>query len=79
MSIEIARANMISGLQRLAEEFKSSAAGLAALRSAEGLMDAETRAFIEQLNRAASQLTLMAERAENSLLAQNRHERKEPD
>jgi hypothetical protein len=45
MSIEIARANMISGLQRLAEEFKSSAAGLAALRSAEGLMDAETRAF----------------------------------
>jgi hypothetical protein len=79
MSIEIARANMISGLQRLAEEFKSSAAGLAALRSAEGLMDAETRAFIEQLNRAASQLTLMAERAENSLQAQNRHELNEPD
>jgi signal transduction histidine kinase len=79
MSIEIARANMISGLQRLAEEFKSSAAGLAALRSAEGLMDAETRAFIEQLNRAASQLTLMSERAENSFLAQNRHELKEPD
>jgi hypothetical protein len=75
MSIEIARANMISGLQRLAEEFKASAA----LRSAEGLMDADTRAFIEQLNRAASQLTLMAEGAENSLLAQNGHEPNEPD
>jgi len=69
MSIEIAKANMISGLQRLAEEFKSSAAGLGALRRAEGLMDAETSAFIEQLNRTASQLTLLAEEAENSLRA----------
>jgi hypothetical protein len=66
MSIAIAKINMVSGLQRLAEEFKSSAAGLGALRSAEGLMDAETSAFIEQLNRAASQLTLLAEEAENS-------------
>jgi hypothetical protein len=66
MSIEIARANMISGLQKLAEEFKSSAAGLDALRRAEGLMDAETIAFIERLNRAASQLTLLAKEAEKS-------------
>jgi hypothetical protein len=63
MSVEIARANMVSGLQKLAEEFASSAAGLAALRSAEGLMDTETAEFIDQLKRASAQLTLLANQA----------------
>ena len=66
MSIEIARANMVSGLQKLAEEFASSAAGLAALRSAEGLMDAETTAFIDHLKRASAQLTLLADEADEA-------------
>jgi hypothetical protein len=65
MSIEIARANMVTGLQKLAEEFASSATGLAALRNAEGLMDTETAAFIDQLNRASAQLNLLASDAGN--------------
>jgi hypothetical protein len=59
---------MVSSLRRLSEEFKASADGLGALRSAEGLMDLETSAFIRQLNHAASQLTLMADETENSPL-----------
>jgi hypothetical protein len=70
MSIEIARANMISGLQKLAEEFASSAAGLAALRSAEGLMDTETAEFIDELKRASAQLTLLANEADEAARSQ---------
>jgi hypothetical protein len=60
MSTESARANMISELVRLAEEFESSAKGLDALRSAEGLMDAESADFIEQLRYTSSELRRLA-------------------
>lgn len=59
MSTEIAK-DMISRLEQLAEEFESSAAGLKALRNAEGLMDAETLALVDYLNQTASQLRVLA-------------------
>ena len=63
MSTEMAK-DMISRLEQLAEEFESSAAGLKALRTAEGLIDAETIAFTGHLNRTASQLRGLAREAE---------------
>ncbi|HEY0290366.1 MAG TPA: hypothetical protein VGC62_25725 [Pseudomonas sp.] len=66
MSTEVARANMISELSRLAEDFESTAAGLSALRNAERLMDDDSADFIDQLRYTSSQLRILARKAENS-------------
>ncbi|MGS0737819.1 hypothetical protein ACVBEG_15015 [Pseudomonas sp. GG8] len=74
MSTEIARAHMISELSRLAEEFEFSAAGLSALRKAEGLIDTESADLISQLLYTSSQLRALADAAEKGIKDQSKAE-----
>ncbi len=60
MSKEIEK-DMKSRLVQLADEFESSAAGLKALRAAEGMLDSETLEVINYLNRTAVQLRGLAD------------------
>ncbi len=68
MSIEIARARMVSELSRLADDFEFSATGLAELRAAEGLMDAESTELISQFLYTSAQLRVLADAAEKGVI-----------
>lgn len=74
MSTEIAKARMVSELSRLADDFEFSAAGLAELREAEGLMDTESADLISQLLYASAQLRVLADDAEKGVIPEGKAE-----